>query len=142
MFAFLGATMHQSDIDNDKERNIYNYSQDLDVAWNSSRWQNVELNTTNITMEESYKNRFRNVLYKTVDLVGYSMIQIIKVSIEFGYEKAYNYKPESFIYIAKLIFIIVIIGFIIPIIVPILAIIYLLFEGLKWIIKRFKNGKI
>ena len=138
MFIFLGIVLHQTDIKNDKERNIYNYTENKHI-WNSSIWEIDEINTTNVSMTDAFTFRATNVLNKFVDFLGYIAFQVIKLGIEFGYEKAYAYEPESFVAIAKLIFIIVIIGFIIPIIVPVLALIYILFEGLKWIINKFQN---
>ncbi len=141
MMIFLGVVLHQSDVENNTERNIFNYTEAQFDQWNSSQWDSDPLNSTNLTMSEAFSFRVKNMAFKTVDLVGYSMFQGLKLGIEFGYEKAYAYDPYSFISIAKLILVIVIIGLVVPIIVPVLAIIYLLFEGLKWLIKRFKDGR-
>ena len=141
MMIFLGVVMHQSDVKNGVERNIFNYTEAQFDVWNSTQWQVNEFNDTNITMSEAFSFRVKNMVFKTVDLVGYSLFQGIKLGIEFGYEKAYAYEPESFISLAKLIFIVVIIGFIIPVIIPVLALLYLLFEGLKWLIDRFNKNE-
>ena len=140
MFIFLGVVMHETDIENNIERNIYNFSES-EFIWNSSLFPTEEFNYTNISMTDSFSFRVRNIIFKTVDLVGYTAFQVVKVSLEFGYEKAYNYEPESFISIAKLIFVIAILSFIFPIIVPVLAILYLLFEGAKWLIKKIQKSK-
>lgn len=140
MTIFLGVQLHQNDIEYGRERNIYNFTENQIQGWNSSLWQVDELNFTDINMSDAFTFRLKNIIYKSVDLFGYTLIQSIKLGVEFGYEKAYQYEPERFISLAKVIFIVMLIGFIIPIIVPVLALTYLLFEGLKWIIKRFKNG--
>ncbi len=138
MMIFLGVVMHQSDVKNGVERNIFSYTEAQFDVWNSTQWQVEELNNTNITMSEAFTFRVKNMAFKAVDLVGYSLFQGIKLGIEFGYEKAYAYESESFISLAKIILVIVIIAMILPIIVPLLALLYLLFEGLKWLIDKFK----
>lgn len=138
MMIFLGVVLHQSDLEYREERNIFNYTENQ-FKWNSSQWQKDPINSTNVTMSDAFSHRVRNIVFKTVDLVGYSAFQIIKVSMEFGYEKAYAYEPEKFITIAKIILIIAILGFIVPIIVPVLALIYLLFEGIKWVIQKWQK---
>lgn len=151
MFIFLGVVLHQSDISEWKssdgvvtiksqERNIFNYTENTFI-WNSSKFQTENLNNTNISMEDAFVFRFENILNKAVDLVGYTAFAVIKLGMEFGYEKAYNYQPEDFIWIIKLIFIIAILSFIIPMIVPALALAYLLFESFKWLIKYIKKKK-
>ena len=139
MSIFLGVILHQTDIEYGTERNIFNYTETQIDLWNSSDWEVKKLNHTNISMQEAFTFRATNVIYKLIDLIGYSAIQVIKLGTEFGYEKAYDYEPENFVFIAKLIFVVVIISFIIPVIIPVLALIYLLFEGLKWTINKFKN---
>lgn len=133
MFIFMGVVLHQQDIKNDIDRNIYNYTENR-YNWNSSKFQTESLDNTNISMEDSFVFRFENTLNKAVDLVGYTAFAVIKLGMEFGYEKAYDYEPDNFIWIAKLIFILILIGLIIPAIVPILALCYLLFEAFKWLI--------
>lgn len=138
---FLGVVMHQSDVENDRERNIFNFTENQFNVWNSSQWQVDELNSTNLTMSDAFSFRIKSIIFKTVDVIGYSLFQGVKLGIEFGYEKAYAYNPDSFVSLAKLILVVVIIGMVIPVIVPMLAILYLLFEGCKWLIKRFKNER-
>lgn len=139
MFIFMGILLHEADIENKTERNIFNYTENTLDVWNSSLWNVQELNDTNISMEKAFTFRATNIINKLIDLMGYSAIQVIKLGVEFGYEKAYDYEPESFVLIAKIILVVIIISFIIPVIVPFLALIYLLFEGLKWIINKFKK---
>ncbi len=139
MTIFLGVRLHEIDIEDDTQRNIYNYTESTFDTWNSSQWQQQDLNYTNITMEEAFTFRVKNMIFKAVDLFGYSLIQGIKLGIEFGYEKAYNYDPESFLSLGKLVLVIIIIISITPIIVPVLALFYLLFEGFKWIINKWKG---
>ncbi len=139
MMIFLGVVLHQSDVENDTERNIFNYTENQFDVWNSSQWQVDDLNYTNLTMSNAFSFRVKNMVFKAVDFFGYSLFQGIKLSIEFGYEKAYAYEPESFVSLAKIMLVVVIIIIILPIIVPALALIYLLFEGLKWMINKFKK---
>ncbi len=141
MMIFLGVVLHESDVENNTERNIFNYTEAQFGQWNSSQWESKPLNNTNLSMSEVFSFRVRNMIFKTVDLVGYSLFQGIKLGIEFGYEKAYAYEPERFISLAKVILIVVMIGFIVPIIIPVLALLYLLFEGLKWLIDRFNKNE-
>ncbi len=138
MFVFLGVVLHQQDIENNRERNIFNYTQNIFI-WNSSNFQTVEHNYTNATMTEVFSDRASNIIFKLLDLIGYTSFQAVKLGMEFGYEKAYKYDSDSFVLLAKLIFVVVIVSIIIPVIVPTLAFTYLLFEGFKWIIKKFKK---
>ena len=141
MMIFLGVVLHQSDVENNAERNIFNYTETQFDGWNSTQWDVEPLNSTNVTMSEVFSFRVKNMIFKTVDLVGYSLFQGVKLGIEFGYEKAYAYNPDSFISLAKIILVVVIIAMILPIIIPFLAILYLMFEGAKWLIERFKNER-
>lgn len=140
MVIFLGVSIHNNDTENNVERNIYNFTESI-FRWNSSLWEVEILNTTDINMEQVVTFRIHNILQKTIDLIGYSLFQGVRLGIEFGYEKAYDYDPESFISLSRLILLVVILAFIIPVIVPILAILYLFFEGLKWIINKFTGSE-
>lgn len=140
MTIFLGVTLHESDIKNNDERNIFNYTELQFDLWNSSQWETSKINATNINMTEAFTHRFKNTIYKAIDLIGYSFVQGIKLGIEFGYEKAYNYEPDDFISFAKWILIVIVIIAIIPAIVPVLAFLYLLFIGFKWLIEKIKSN--
>lgn len=142
MFIFVGVQIRESDIKYNETRNIYNYTETKLSVWNSSNFQSEKINlSNNITMEDSYILRGKNIINKLVDVMGYSFVQIMKVSIEFGYEKVSTFERESFLSLGKLIFIIIIISIILPALVPALAIIYLLFEGLKWLINQWRVRK-
>ncbi len=78
MTIFLGVVLHQSDIENDVERNIFNFTESTFDTWNSSQWQGEKLNSTNLSMSEVFTVRMRNMVFKAVDLVGYSMFQGIR----------------------------------------------------------------
>lgn len=144
MFIFLGVVLHNSDVEDDTVRNIYNFSESSLSLWNSSNFEVKELNSTNITMQDAFVFRGKNMINKLVDFIGYSTVQVMKVSMELGYEKVYKYNPEAFVSLAKLIIILAIISIMIPVVVPVLALFYLLFEGFKWLIvsirKRGKDG--
>lgn len=140
MTIFLGVTIHQSDIENNDERNIFNFTESQFNLWNSSQWKTIELNDTDINMTTAFIHRFKNTIYKVIDLTGYTFVQGIKLGIEFGYEKAYLYDHKSFISLAKIILIVVVIVAIIPAIVPVLALLYLLFESFKWMINKIKKN--
>lgn len=134
---FVGIMLSNQDTENNKERNIYNYTENT-FKWNYTQEQ-ININSTNLNLEDSFNFRIRNILYKTVDLFGYMIFQILNFSIEFGYEKLSDVSSGTILKFIKIILIIIFISFVIPMIVPFLAVSYLLFEGFKWIIKKFKE---
>lgn len=139
MGLFFGIMLYDLDIKNNGQRNIYNYTS------NSFNWsydiEIREFNSTDTNLEDSFRLRMSNIITKTVDLAGYTIFQILSFSIEFGYEKLSDISSQTIITAFKIILTIMIISLIIPIIVPFLALVYLLFEGLKWLINRFKNER-
>ena len=142
MGIMLGVTLHETDVKYGEERNIYNYTSNKFI-WNNTYFEGTEINNIeNLDINSTFANRFHNIIFKTVDLVGYTFFQFLNFTIEFGYEKFYDYDTESFVFIAKLIFIILILSLVIPIIVPVLALCYLLFESFKWLINKIKDSRV
>jgi len=138
MLIFLGVTLHEQDIKHDNERNIYNYTREVFI-WNSSSYPIIEINSTDVNMEGLYTIRVTNIIRKMIDFIGFSFFEGSKAFLEFGYEKMYKYSISEFIPVMKLILVIALISLFVPLIVPILALIYLLFEGFRWVIERFKK---
>ncbi len=134
---FLGIMLNDVDTKNNTDRNIYNFTT------NSFNWTyTVEIETLDINksnLEESFSLGIRNIVYKSIDLIGYLLFQILNFSIQFGYEKLSDIDSNTIIKGIKLISIIILIVLLIPIIVPFLALCYLLFMGFKWLIIFVKN---
>ena len=129
---FMGIMLSNQDSENNEERNIYNYTINT-FNW-TYEYEIENINFTDVTLENSFDSRLRNIIFKTVDLFGYMIFQVLNFSIEFGYEKLADVSSSTIITGMKIILIIILITLLIPVVVPFLALLYLLFEGLKWII--------
>jgi len=94
----------------------------------------------NITAD--HKNRFDRILYKTIDWLGYTIIELGKWSLEFGYNHP-EYDFKAFSELINIFLCVLIIATILsatPALVPIIALLYLLLVGIKksflWVSKR------
>jgi len=83
-------------------------------------------------------NRLRNVIYKSADTLGYSFIEIGKFLLEFGYDNP-NYNYKFFFELLRLYIYFMIISLLAPLLIPILALLYILINGLIKLIKKMKN---
>ena len=134
MMLFVGGLLYELDQSNNEIRDIYNYTESTFI-WNYSL-TGAEYDKR---PEDLLTARAINVLHRFIDFIGFAFFESIKFLIEFGYEKADKYEIKDFIFIIKLIFIVVIISFVVPVIILTLALLYLLFEGLKWVINKWRN---
>lgn len=130
----IGNTLYQSDLENQELRDIYNYTSsfpDINYNFTLEEPQNKE---------EIILKRIINIFYKFADFMFYSLMEVTKTGIEFGYENPkYNYDFAFDIF--KLIIIIVIVSIFVPLIIPLIAIITIMCMGINNLIKKIKKNK-
>ena len=144
---FVGQTLYKQDFEGGEKRDIYNYSE-TKFVWNSSHFE-----TDNTPLDDTsslHARRIKNIVYKFADYMGYTMFEIGKWSIEFGYKNPqYDFKfyMETLLWFLKIIIWVMIIGIASTLLLPLFATIYLIGYGVYnlciWINKRRKNnGKV
>lgn len=124
--------------------NIYNFTNDLN--WNSTFEQRLvkEINTSlDIDFASINNMRIKNMIYKTIDWVGYLLFESAKYAIELGF----NYASDELIVTDWIVWLARIVVFCVafPIIVPLIALIYILIEliikGYKYVrLKQYKKN--
>ncbi len=137
---YVGETLHNQDFKNLTPRDIYNWTEST-LNWNESTFEYVK---TNVTEKLNYSfvniNRFKNILYSTMDWAGYTLFEVSKGSIEFGYINAdkYNFKFTWKLLIFYIFFMILVLS--LPLLIIIIALGYIIYNGIKTLYLRFKHG--
>lgn len=138
---FASQTLYHSHLEQNITFDIYNFTENW-LVWNytvgEESIRNNLTQTYGLDYSQIQSKRISNIIYKFVDFVGCSLFEISKWAIEFGYtHPQYNFgyfmnfvKYWLFAMIAIAIF---------PILVPLLALIYLVLVGLN---KLFKYAKV
>ena len=144
----VGQALYQSDIKENETTNIYNKTEEVFV-WNSSTFETAKINLTNKLNESElqlllFNNRVRNVLYKGMDFLGFSMFEVSKWGIEFGY----NHPEYDFIWatkqlpkLIKIIIILVVVSLLLRAALPLFAIFYLTGLGIYTLIKKYHKPR-
>lgn len=122
----------------DPNTDIYNITNKLN--WNSS---NFDLETEYYNYSEydpaQIDNiRVRNIILKFIDCVGFTMFEGVKFGVEWGF----NHPEVDYIYLMtllKYLIIFSIVAALIPVILPVCAIIYLLYVGVKRGVLKIKG---
>ncbi len=137
LFMMAGQAAYKSDIEIGEERDIYNFTEST-LKWNNSLTSELETIVEEDIQTKEYGTtlgRFKNVLYKFIDFIGYSSFEGAKWGIEYGYTHP-EYDLRFFLdFLIKILWITVIIA-LIPLVVPLLALIYLFFKGIYCLIKK------
>lgn len=120
--------------DKGSDYDIYNLTNHL--KWNSSKFQ--PQNYTNTTMD-----RIGNIITKLTDFVGYSSFEIAKFGVEYGFQHPEIDYLQLLEYV-RYIVIIWVVSLLFPMLIPLIALIYITVLGVKKLInwiksKRFKN---
>jgi len=142
---FVGQSLYNSDIENDTIRDIYNETE------SNFNWSNYSTSINKILtneMDDEYGipeydinvKRFKNILIKFVDFVGYSSFEGVKWGVEYGYTHPEHDLKFFLEFLIKIFWIILIIA-LIPLVIPLLAIIYLFCKGSWWVIKKVAGKK-
>ena len=100
-------------------------------------YRNAELN------QDAYVNldRVFNIVYKFVDFIVFVFVEVIKWSLEFGYTHAEIISFQAFLTLFYWLVVIAIVGLLVPLVIPFIAIIYLSAVGLRELYKKFNKRK-
>ena len=141
---FMGQATYQSDVEHGTERDIYNFTEST-INWNTNITEKLNENWEDSIQVLEYDvniKRFQNILGKFIDFVGYSSFEMAKWGIEYGYthpEYDLRFFLEILIKILWIIVIIIAITSLAPLIIPLIALIYLFFKGIYYLIKKVIN---
>jgi len=137
MVMFVGQSVYESDVEYNTTRDIYNFTEST-IKWDSSIADRVEDSMNekiNLSEYDINTERAGSVLGKFVDFVGYSFTQVLKWGVEYGYTHPEHDLSFFLQFLIKILWIFVLLAFI-PLIIPIIALIYLLFKGMCWLFKK------
>ncbi len=137
---FVGQSIYKSDLEDNEFRDIY---QQTENSFNWSNYSTIITQTMNNEIDDELNikeysvnvGRFKNILIKFIDFVGYSGFEVSKWGIEYGYEHP-EHDLGFFLNFMYKLFIIILIVALVPLVVPVLAIIYLFFKGIYWLLKK------
>ncbi len=146
-FIFAGQSFYKADIEVGEERDIYNFTEST-INWNYNLTPSFNKNIENDIQISEYNiniGRYKNILYKLVDFIGYSSTEGAKWGIEYGYTHPEHDLKFFLDFLIKILLIGIIIAFV-PLVIPLIALIYLSFKGAYCLIKKMykfltKNGK-
>lgn len=124
----VGQMLHQSDVKDDNFRNITNFTNQL--VWNYTYQDS--------TIEGM--GRLTNIVQRFVDFAGYTGFEVTKMGVEYGYENP-QYDFHFFMKLVIWIIALSLLAVLLPQIVPIIAIIYLIFYYLKIGLKKLINKR-
>lgn len=131
----VGQTLREYNIEENETFNIYNFTEN-NLVWDYNYSTTIKLNVSNISninLNNIQSNRIINIIDKSIDYGGYVIFEISKWGLEFGYtHPQYHFKTIINIMIGLMIL------SILPALIPIIALFYLIFEGIKWLIKKAK----
>ncbi|KKM88824.1 hypothetical protein LCGC14_1254800 [marine sediment metagenome] len=105
----------------------------------------LDWNLTYDLLEPSSKDdiissRIHNIVYKFADFLGYSAFEVTKTGIEFGYENPqYNY--EFAFTLLKWLIIIMILSALVPLFIPVVALITIIGMGINNLFKKLRKRK-
>ena len=128
---FAGQSVYQSDLDYNKTRDIYNLTE-TSFVWNTSVGDNIKNNIQpNINVKEYNVSveRFGNILGEFINFVGYSFMEVSKWGIEYGYNHPEHDLGFFLDFLIKIFWLFIIL-MLIPLVIPLLAIIYLSCKGI------------
>ena len=134
MTLLVGNQMYQSDLEYDNLRDIENLTSQI----------NWDFNYTLIepsNKEDIITSRVHNIIYKFVDFLGYTFIETTKTGVEFGYNNP-QYDYELGLGLLKLLIIAMIIGFLVPLFIQLLAIITIIRIGIISLFKKLNQWNL
>ncbi len=138
---YVGETLHNQDFEDLAPRDIYNWTE-TKLEWNESTFERVKTNVTaNLNYSFVSVNRVKNILYKTIDWLGYTIFEVAKGSIEFGYNNAdkYNFHFTWKLLIFYIFFMVFVLS--IPALIVIIALIYIAYSGIKALVLRLRDWR-
>ncbi len=133
----VGQSLYLNDQEQSSTRDIYNLTENLEVNFSCDY---LYSNDNNLTIPNLKIRRLNNIACSGAEFIIDVGLETAKFGVEFGYENPqydYNFAVSLF----KLYIFAIIIGALIPLIFPLMAIIYILIEGLILLIKRVTKWK-
>lgn len=138
-----GAAIYKNDYEDGRQRDIYNTTNNLKVYEEVNLTSHIKIEDYNKSLDVTEYNyqRATNGIFMFMDFMLYSIMELIKFSLEFGYTHASQYDYWNILDVIKTIAIVFGIIFFIPIIIPVIALFYLFFIGIVELIKFLKNKR-
>lgn len=131
MVIFAMLTISQNLYEDDPTRDIYNTTETI-FNWNETFQGEVVVAYYNQTKEEYAEvqaGRIQNILYKTIDWIGYVSFETAKGMVEFGFTHP-EYDYRFFFNLTKFILYALVVVVCLPLVTPLLALIYLIIIGI------------
>jgi len=126
---YAGESLYKSDLEEHKNRDINNLTNQ--IQWNESRFDNETYLFNN--------SHASKIIYTGINFMGVTLFETSKWSIEFGYNNAEKYNFKFYLNLLKWYIYIMIFVLLFPIIIPLLALIYLTYVGIIYCYKKFKK---
>jgi len=140
---FASQTLYHSHQENNETFDIYNFTEN-NLVWNYSSGEEMFRNNLSDMVSLDYSKiqskRIGNLIHKFVDCFGYSMFEVSKWAMEFGYTHP-EYDFGYFMNFVKYWLFAMIIIALFPILIPLIALIYLIFVGIKKIVGKIRTPK-
>lgn len=140
---FASQTLYHSHQENNETFDIYNFTEN-NLVWNYSSGEEMFGNNlydmTSLDYGKIQSKRVGNLIHKFVDWFGYSMFEVSKWAMEFGYTHP-EYDFGYFMNFVKYWLFAMIIIALFPILIPLIALIYLIFVGIKKIVSKIRTPK-
>jgi len=138
---FASQTLYYSHQENNETFDIYNYTEN-NFIWNYTSGEDMIRNNyskmTGLDYSEIQSKRIGNLIHKFIDFIGYSLYEITKWVMEFGYTHP-EYDFGFFMNLVKYWLFAMMTIAIFPILIPLLALVYLALIGLNKIFKYIKE---
>ncbi|KKN14397.1 hypothetical protein LCGC14_0996470 [marine sediment metagenome] len=127
---FAGQAAYKFDLEHNTTRDVYNLTENS-LIWNYSVGETIKTNIkseVDIIEYDINIKRFGNVLGEFINFIGYSVIEVGKWGVEYGYSHPEHDLGFFLNFLIKIFWLILIIV-LVPLIIPLLAIVYLSFKG-------------
>ena len=138
---FASQTLYYSHQENNETFDIYNFTEN-NLIWNYTSGEDMIRNNlskmTGLDYSEIQSKRIGNLIHKFIDFFGYSLFEISKWVMEFGYTHP-EYDFGFFMNLVKYWLFAMILIALFPILIPLIALIYLIFVGIKNIIGKIRT---
>lgn len=133
IFALMCMTMGTAFYQSNSEISIYDITNN--ISWNDYFTEEIHQNLTDLSPIEINNLRIHNIIYKFGDSFGYSSLEVSKYFIEFGYNNPHFHYDNLYHYFYWFV-VLVIVSLLVPLFIPMLAIICIIFISIKDLIKR------
>ena len=133
LMMFASQSLYQYNSKENITFNIYNFTENK-IIWNYTLEKDGIANNfsdiTGLNYTQIQSGRVTNIIHKTIDWGGYTIFEIMKWSLEFGYtHPQYNFKFFMYFMMVTML---------LPFIIPLIVLIYLTIIGIKSICLRIQ----